>query len=94
MNIKMNKIWKLVIVALVITTSACGQQRGVQGGPQQGNSQQQGQPALPTDDQIEEMVEDLSSEISMSEEQESKVLELYQEHFEAVENKIRKTRKK
>lgn len=90
MNIKMNKIWKLVIVALVITTSACGQQRGGQGGPppqgggQQGGSQQ-APPALPTDDEIEEMVEDIAKEILLSDEQESNVLVLYKEHFEEVE---------
>jgi len=91
MNIKMNKIWKLVIVALIITTSACGQQRGGQrGGGQQGG--QQGPPALPTDDEIEEMVEDLSSEILLSDEQESKVLVLYKEHFEKVESKTKSGR--
>lgn len=85
MNIEMNKIWKVLLVALVITTSAFGQQRGGQrGGGEQGS--QQGPPALPTDNEIEEMVEDLASEILLSDEQESKVLELYKEHFEEVEN--------
>ena len=81
----MNKIWKLVVVALVITTTACGQQRGGQrGGGQQGG--QQGPPPTPTADQIEEMVSDLAKEILLSEEQESQVLELYKKHFEEVEN--------
>lgn len=97
MNIKMNKIWKLVIVALIITTSAVAQQRGGQGGPppqgggQQGGSQQE-PPALPTDDEIEEMVEDLAKEILLSDEQESQVLVLYKEHFEQVESKTKSGR--
>ena len=82
MNIKMNKIWKLVIVALVITTSAFGQQRGRQRG-----GGQQAPPAVPTTKQIVKMVDKLSSEILLSEEQKTVVLELYKEHFEEVESK-------
>lgn len=82
----MKKIWKLVVVALIITTAACGQQRGGQrGGGQQGG--QQGPPAAPTADEIEEMVSDLAKEILLSEEQEEQVLELYTTHFEDVEDK-------
>ena len=84
MRFKMNKVWKLVVVALVITTSACGQQRGGQGGPPQGGSQQ-GPPELPTAKEIKTMVSDLSDEILLSDEQEEKVLELYIAHFEDVE---------
>ena len=85
MKIKMNNVWKILVLVLIVTTSACGQQRGGgQRGGQQGG--QQGPPALPTDEQIEEMVETLASEILLSEEQESKVLELYKEHFEEVES--------
>lgn len=86
MKIRMNNIWKLVVVALVITTSACGQQRGGQGGGQRGGGQG-GPPALPTSDEIETMVSDLSDEILLTDEQEAEVLELYTEHFEAVEEK-------
>lgn len=82
MNIKMNKIWKIVLVALVITTSACGQQRGRQRG-----GGQQAPPAVPTTKQIVKMVDKLSSEILLSEEQKTEVLELYKEHFEEVESK-------
>jgi len=90
MKFKMNKIWKMLVVVLVITTSACGQQRGGQGGPPQGGGQgggQGGPPALPTSEEIETMVSDLSDEILLSDEQEAEVLELYTEHFEAVEEK-------
>lgn len=86
MKLKMNKIWKLVVVALVITTSACGQQRGGQGGPQQRGGQG-GPPELPTAKEIKTMVSDMSDEILMTDEQEEQVLELYTEHFEAVEEK-------
>lgn len=82
----MNKVWKLVVVALVITTSACGQQRGGQGGPPQGGNQQ-GPPELPTAKEIKTMVSDLSDEILLSDEQEEKVLELYIAHFEEVDDK-------
>ena len=71
-----------MLVALVITTSACGQQRG----GQQGGGQQ-APPAVPTTKQIVKMVDKLSSEILLSEEQKTVVLELYKEHFEEVESK-------
>lgn len=89
MKIKMNKIWKTVIVVLVITTSACGQQRGGQGGGQRGGQGggQGGPPALPTAKEIKTMVSDLSDELLLSEDQEDQVLELYTEHFEVIEDK-------
>ena len=83
----MNKIAKTLIVALIVTVSACGQQRGGQGGPPsggQGNGQQ-GPPAAPTTEEIEEMVSDLSKELLLSSEQQTQIQELYTEHFEAVE---------
>lgn len=91
MKFKMNKIWKTLVVVLVITTSACGQQRGGQGGPPQGGGQgggqQQGPPPAPTAKEIESMVSDLSKELLLTDEQEAQVLELYTEHFEAIEEK-------
>jgi len=90
MKLKMNKIWKTLIIVMVVTTSACGQQRGGQGGPPQGGGQgggQGGPPALPTSKEIKTMVSDLSDELLLSDEQEEKVLELYIEHFEEVEDK-------
>lgn len=89
MKLKMNNIWKALVVVLMITTSACGQQRGPRG--QQGGGQQ-GPPELPTTKQIEKMVDKLSSEILLSEEQETKVLELYKNHFEEVESKTKSGR--
>jgi len=90
MKFKMNKIWKLMLVALVITTSAFAQQRGQQGGKQGGG--QQGPPALPTAKEIKTMVSDLSSEILLSDEQQKKVLKLYTSHFEQVESKTKSGR--
>lgn len=84
MKLKTNKIWKTLVVVLVITTSACGQQRGSRGG-QGGN--QQGPPKLPSKKQIEKMVDKLSSEILLSEVQKTEVLEIYKEHFKQVESK-------
>lgn len=67
----------MLIVVLVITTSACGQQRGGQGGP----------PELPTAKEIKTMVSDLSDELLMTDKQEVLVLKLYTEHFEKLEDK-------
>ncbi|MEX1383667.1 hypothetical protein [Lutibacter sp.] len=84
MKLKTNKIWKTLVVVLVITTSACGQQRGSRGGQ---GSNQQGPPKLPSKKQIEKMVDKLSSEILLSEVQKTEVLEIYKEHFKQVESK-------
>jgi hypothetical protein len=55
------------------------------GGGQKGG--QQGPPPIPTDKQIETMVSDLAENISLSEEQEVKVLEIYNEHFAEIKEK-------
>tara|TARA_R110001583_G_C5530859_1_gene398507 strand:+ start:332 stop:730 length:399 start_codon:yes stop_codon:yes gene_type:complete len=90
MKLRMNKIWKLLVVALVITTTACGQQRGLQGGQQVGN--QQSPPVLPTSKEIKTMVSDLSVKLLLSDEQEERVLELYISHFKVVESKTKSGR--
>lgn len=81
----MNKIVKIFAVVLMITTAAFSQQRGGQG--PQGNGQQQGPPPVPSAKEIKTMVSDLSKEILLSKEQETKVLSLYTAHFEEVESK-------
>jgi len=83
MKFKMNKIVKLSVVALVISTTAFGQQRGPQGG------NQQALPKVLTTTQIVKMVDKLSSEISLSEEQKTAVLEIYKSHFKKVESKTK-----
>ncbi|SNR37938.1 hypothetical protein SAMN06265371_102111 [Lutibacter agarilyticus] len=90
MKLKMRKIWKLVVVALVITTSAFAQQRGQQGGQRGGGKQ--APPELPTSKEIKTMVSNLSGELLLSDEQEEQVLELYTLHFEEVENKTKSGR--
>lgn len=53
------------------------------GGGQRGG--QQGPPPIPNEKQIKVMVSDLADEISLSEDQETTILELYIEHFEEIE---------
>lgn len=84
MKLKMNKIWKLIVVALVITTTACGQQRG---NGQRGGGGQQGPPPVPTTKEIVKMVDELSSEILLSADQKTEVLSLYKNHFKEIESK-------
>ncbi len=61
-------------------------QRGGQGGGQQGP------PPMPTDDEIVEMVSELADGISLDELQEAGILQLYQDHFEEVESKMKSGR--
>ncbi|MGB5434823.1 MAG: hypothetical protein WBM98_02950 [Maribacter sp.] len=75
-------MYKLLIAVLIVSTTACGQQR----------SGQQGPPALPTADEIEEMVSDLADGISLDEVQEENILELYNAHFEEVKQKMKSGR--
>lgn len=49
---------------------------------------QQGPPPVPGDKQIEKMVSDLSKNLSLSYEQKTKILELYQAHFKKVKEKM------
>ncbi|SDW19957.1 hypothetical protein SAMN05444411_101266 [Lutibacter oricola] len=84
MKLNIKHIWNALIVVVLITTTACGQQRGPRGGGQGGG--EQGPPPIPTTKQIVKMVDKLSSEILLSEDQKAEVLELYKEHFEEVED--------
>lgn len=81
MKTKFKKTTRLVLVVLVAMLSVTLTQ--AQPGGQKGG--QQGPPPLPTDDQIEKMVSDLSTELELSEAQEKQVSELYFAHFEEVE---------
>ena len=47
----------------------------------------QGPPPIPSEEQIKNMVNDMADEISLSEDQETQVLELYLAHFEELEEK-------
>ena len=48
---------------------------------------QQGPPPIPNNKQITQLVSDLADNLSLSDEQEVKVLELYKEHFAQVKAK-------
>ena len=56
-------------------------------------SGRQGPPPLPNDEQIDKMVADLATELSLTEAQEKQVFELYFAHFEEV-SEIREEHKK
>jgi len=49
----------------------------------------QGPPPTPTDDQIEEMVDDLDKALSLTDKQEKQVSEKYFAHFAAVDKKMK-----
>ncbi|UMB59651.1 hypothetical protein MHL31_11235 [Lutibacter sp. A80] len=84
MKLKTNKIWAIVVLALVITTTTFAQQRGPENG-QGGN--QQGPPEVPNSKEIKTMVSELSKEILLSGEQETEILALYKAHFKEVKSK-------
>jgi len=48
--------------------------------------QRQGPPKIPSDDQINKMVEDLTTELSFSEEQQASIHELYTDHLYTFRN--------
>jgi len=49
-------------------------------------------PQLPDSDQIKEMVADISTQLSLNEDQESQILEMYEAHFDAVKELVSKGR--
>ena len=75
----------LVVVIMLITYSvAVNAQYHSEGG----KGDQQGPPPIPNEKQIEKMVSELSEELSLTENQEEKILDLYIIHFEMVEKKM------
>lgn len=72
----------LTAVALVLSI-ACFAQRP--GGPPNGG--QQGPPPIPTDEQIEQTVSDLDKELDLSDTQETKILDIYIDHYAVVKKK-------
>ena len=54
------------------------------GGGQRGT--QQGPPPTPNDEQIEHMVSELATEISLNNDQKTNVLALYKNHFDKIED--------
>jgi len=75
MKIDQSVLKKVVFAVLLVSSTAVySQARG-----------QQGAPPIPNAKQIEKMVDDLGKTLSLSEEQEKKVLAVYQDHFKEVE---------
>jgi hypothetical protein len=70
----------IIVVLLLISTTLFAQQGGQRAG-------QNGPPPIPDANQIKEMVNQLDDEISLSDEQEEKIVALYTAHFEEVKEK-------
>ena len=77
--------FRILIVSVILLTAGSLFAQPPGGGGQQGGPQ--GPPPVPNTKQIKEMVSNLSKEISLSTEQESKVLKLYTDHFAEVKEK-------
>jgi Spy/CpxP family protein refolding chaperone len=79
----------LLLCMILIAGSSYAQQGGSRGGGQGGG---QRPPKLPTTKEIKEMVSDMAKEISLNEEQEDEILDIYQAHFDEVEEKTKSGR--
>ena len=81
MKIDQSILNKIVIAVLLMgLTTAFSQVRG-----------EQGPPPIPNAKQIEKMVDELDKTLSLNQEQEKKVLAVYQDHFKEVEKKTAAT---
>lgn len=76
----------ILLCVVLIASTVSAQQRGPQSGGQQGP------PSVPTTKEIKEMVSDMSKEISLNEDQEAEILELYSDHFKEVKEKTKSGR--
>ena len=76
MNIHSSKFYFAFVLLISISSIP-----GFAQGPPSGR---QGPPPIPNEKQIEQMVSDLSSELSLSAEQQVRVHELYTKHFQEV----------
>ena len=80
---KFNLSITLLIAAMFfLTTNLSAQKR-----------QEQGPPPIPNETQINKMVEDLSTELSLTEAQSAKILGLYSDHFAEVKKLMKSQRK-
>jgi len=75
----------MILIAGTSYAQQGGSRRGGQGGGQR-------PPKLPTTKEIKEMVSDMAKEISLNEEQEDEILDIYQAHFDEVEEKTKSGR--
>lgn len=78
------KTIKTISLLSFLLISSMSFAQGPNNGPRGG---QQGPPPIPSEKQIKNMLNDLSDEISLSEDQETQVLDLYLAHFEEMEKK-------
>lgn len=85
MNVKNMSL--VIILSVVFSAGSFAQNR-----PPRGGNQEPPKMEIPSTKQIEKMVSNLASEISLNEEQEAEVLELYKDHFEKVESKTKSGR--
>jgi len=79
----------LLLCMILIAGTSYAQQGGSRGGGQGGG---QRPPKLPTTKEIKKMVSDMAEEISLNEEQEDEILDIYQAHFDEVEEKTKSGR--
>lgn len=82
MKTKIEKISNQVLAIIVLVLSVTFVQAQPPGGGSGGR--QQGPPPLPNDEQIGEMVTNLSEELTLTEEQEKQVSEAYFAHFDEM----------
>lgn len=84
---------KLIITLLVVTISSVGfaQKQGHNNSP---DPNRQGPPPMPNAKQIEQMVADLSAELTLTKEQSTKITTLYNNHFKQVKQKAEGQRPK
>jgi hypothetical protein len=75
----------LLLTSLLLFTSSVFAQHGERKG--------QGPPPIPNETQINKMVDDLASELSLSAEQKTEILLLYTEHFAEVKSSMDGNRK-
>ena len=80
MKIHLNKIYAVLILILGVACTPSFAQ-----GPPKG---EQGPPPIPTEQQIEKMVAELSSELSLNEDQQTRLHGLYVDHFKEL-NELR-----
>jgi hypothetical protein len=79
----MKTIKSILVLSILLVSSISFAQPP--GGGQRGG--QQGPPPIPNNKEVTKMVSDLTDNLSLSEEQEVKVLEIYKEHFAELKEK-------
>ena len=84
-TIKTISLVMIICVAFLSNSTYAKPQGGQRGG-------QQGPPPIPSAKQIKKMINELTTEISLSEPQELEVLELYTNHFKEIKDKIKSGR--